>query len=72
MVDGRRRTIGDPPLVVPAEELFPQLESDALLDPEERHNRVDDAPDALSQLTSLLDSQREAKRLLPAHRNPVG
>jgi len=32
MVDGRRRTIGDPPLVVPAEELFPQLESDALLE----------------------------------------
>ncbi|HZM54254.1 MAG TPA: hypothetical protein VFC03_04440 [Acidimicrobiales bacterium] len=41
-------------------------------DPEERHNRIDDAPDALSQLTSLLDSQREAKRLLPAHRNPFG
>ena len=28
-------------------------------------------PDALSQLTSILDSQREAKRVLPAHRNPV-
>jgi hypothetical protein len=32
MVDGRRRIISDPPLVVPAEELFPQLESDALLE----------------------------------------
>ena len=42
-----------------------------IADPEERHNRVDDAKDALSQLTSLLDIQREAKRLLPAHRNPV-
>ncbi len=41
------------------------------LDPEERHNRIDDASDALSQLTSLLDGQREAKRLLPSHRNPV-
>ena len=40
-------------------------------DPEERHNRVGSDPDALSQLTSILDSQREAKRVLPAHRNPV-
>ncbi|MGO8863119.1 MAG: hypothetical protein ACLQRH_20505 [Acidimicrobiales bacterium] len=41
------------------------------LDPEERHNRVQDNPDALSQLTSILDAQREAKRRLPVHRNPV-
>jgi arylsulfatase A-like enzyme len=40
-------------------------------DPEERDNRVTDEPDALSQLTSILDAQREAKRLLPSHRNPV-
>jgi hypothetical protein len=40
-------------------------------DPEERHNLVDDAKDTLSQLTSLLDGQREAKRLLPGLRNPV-
>jgi hypothetical protein len=40
-------------------------------DPEERHNRVGDERHALSNLRSLLDSQREAKRLLPAHRNPV-
>jgi hypothetical protein len=40
-------------------------------DPEERHNRVSDDPDALSQLTTVLDTQREAKQLLPAHRNPV-
>jgi uncharacterized protein (DUF2252 family) len=30
VVDGQRRIISDPPLVVPAEELFSQLESDAL------------------------------------------
>jgi hypothetical protein len=32
-------------------------------DPEERHNRVSDDRDALSQLTTVLDTQREAKRL---------
>ncbi|HEV3282442.1 MAG TPA: DUF2252 domain-containing protein [Acidimicrobiales bacterium] len=31
IVDGQRRIVSDPPLVVPIEELFPQLESDALL-----------------------------------------
>ena len=41
------------------------------VDPEERHNRVEDAAGALSQLTSLLDGQRDAKRLLPRHRNPA-
>ena len=30
VVDGQRRIISDPPLIVPVEELFPQLESDAL------------------------------------------
>ncbi|HLN15779.1 MAG TPA: sulfatase-like hydrolase/transferase [Acidimicrobiales bacterium] len=40
-------------------------------DPEEHHNRVDDEPQTLRNLTMLLDDQREAKRMLPAHRNPV-
>jgi arylsulfatase A-like enzyme len=39
-------------------------------DPEERHNRVSDAPDALSQLRSVLDSERDAKRLVPRLHNP--
>jgi hypothetical protein len=39
--------------------------------PEERHNRVDDAIDALSQLQSVLDAQREEKRPLPSLRNPT-
>jgi uncharacterized protein (DUF2252 family) len=30
VVDGQRRIISDPPLVVPAEELYPQIESDAV------------------------------------------
>jgi len=32
VVDGQRRIISDPPLIVPAEELFPQVQSDALSD----------------------------------------
>lgn len=35
------------------------------VDPEERHNRIDEAPEALSSLRSVLEDQREAKRLLP-------
>ena len=37
-------------------------------DPEERHNRVDDAGDALSTMRGVLDQQREEKRLLPSLR----
>ncbi len=32
VVDGRRRFISDPPLIVPIEELFPQIQSDAIRD----------------------------------------
>ena len=32
VTDGRRRIVSDPPLIVPIEELFPRLASDALLD----------------------------------------
>ena len=41
-------------------------------DPEERHNRIDDAEAkaALSKVQTVLDKQRDAKRLVPAHRNP--
>ncbi len=41
-------------------------------DPEERHNRAGDAPDELSRMQSVLDAQREEKRLLPLLRNPTG
>ena len=39
-------------------------------DPEERHNRAGDDPENLSRLQSVLERQRDEKRLLPAHRNP--
>ena len=32
IVDGQRRIVSDPPLIVPAEELFPEVESNALLE----------------------------------------
>jgi arylsulfatase A-like enzyme len=40
-------------------------------DPEERHNLAEGDRQTLSRLRSLLDGQRDAKRLLPAHRNPT-
>ena len=59
------------PFAGPAAEPLFELHN-LTVDPEERHNRVDDDADALSRLKSTLDSQRDAKRLLPAHRNPMG
>jgi arylsulfatase A-like enzyme len=57
----------NPFLPPPAEPLF-ELHN-LTLDPEERHNRSDDAPTVSSMLT-VLESERERKRLLPTHRNP--
>jgi hypothetical protein len=42
------------------------------VDPEERTNLASADPTMVSQLTSILDEQREKKRLLPRHRNPAG
>ena len=39
------------------------------VDPEERRNHLDDAKETLSQLQSILDSERDAKRLVPSLRN---
>jgi hypothetical protein len=39
-------------------------------DPEERRNLADDDKESLGRLRSLLDAQRDEKRLLPRHRNP--
>jgi arylsulfatase A-like enzyme len=48
----------------------PELEVHNLtLDPEERRNLVHDAPEVVGRLSSILDEQREAKRLLPSLRN---
>ncbi len=40
-------------------------------DPEERRNRVDDAPETRSSLETMLEQQRDEKRRVPQHRNPV-
>ncbi len=39
------------------------------VDPEERHNHVLDGPGTLSTMKSVLDTQRDAKRLVPKLRN---
>jgi arylsulfatase A-like enzyme len=57
------------PFVAPAAEPIFEMHN-LSADPEERHNRVDDAPDTLSRLKTILDAQREAKRRVPMHRNP--
>ncbi len=59
------------PFAGPAAEPFFELHN-LTADPEERHNRIDDAEAkaALSKVQTVLDKQRDAKRLVPAHRNP--
>jgi arylsulfatase A-like enzyme len=54
----------------PAESFFEMHNLSA--DPQERHNRVDDDKDTRSRLQTLLEHERDAKRRLPAHRNPAG
>jgi arylsulfatase A-like enzyme len=58
------------PFAAPAAEPVWELHN-LTLDPEERHNRSADAADALSRLQSLLDAEREEKRLLPSLVNPA-
>ena len=58
------------PFAAPAAEPVFELHN-LTTDPEERHNRVGDAADALSQLQSVLDAQRDEKRLVPSLRNPA-
>ena len=56
------------PIAAPAAEPVFELHN-LTVDPEERRNRVDDAKDALRQMQTMLDTQRDAKRHLPQHRN---
>jgi arylsulfatase A-like enzyme len=51
---------GAGPLAEPAWELH-----NLTADPEERHNRAGDAADVLSRMQSVLEQQRDAKRLVP-------
>jgi arylsulfatase A-like enzyme len=56
------------PFLAPAAESVFELHN-LTADPQERRNRAGDAVAALSDLRSVLDAQREEKRLLPALRN---
>ena len=60
------------PFLAPAAEPMYELHN-LTQDPEERRNLVSDrdASGSLSRLQSVLETQREAKRLLPALRNPA-
>jgi arylsulfatase A-like enzyme len=53
----------------PAEPVFELHNLSA--DPEERTNLVDKDPSALESLITVLEAERDVKRRLPAHRNPV-
>lgn len=57
------------PFAGPAAEPFWELHN-LSADPEERTNVAPDEPAALSRLQSVLDQEREAKRLVPTLRNP--
>ncbi len=39
------------------------------VDPQERHNSADHEPGTVSTMKSVLDSERDAKRLIPTLRN---
>ena len=52
----------------PAAEPFYELHN-LTADPEERRNRTTDQPNVRSQMRLVLDSERNAKRLIPALRN---
>jgi arylsulfatase A-like enzyme len=57
------------PFLGPAAEPLYELHN-LTRDPEERTNLADGQPETLSLMQSVLDVQREAKRLLPSLRNP--
>ena len=57
------------PFAPPAAEPFLEVHN-LTLDPEERTNRADTEPEARNRLLTVLEEQREAKRLLPRLRNP--
>lgn len=57
------------PFAAPAAEPVFELHN-LTADPEERHNRADDESATLGALRSVLDAQRDEKRLLPSLRNP--
>jgi arylsulfatase A-like enzyme len=57
------------PFAGPAAEPFFELHN-LTADPEERTNRASDDPDSLRAMQSVLDAERDLKRLVPNLRNP--
>jgi arylsulfatase A-like enzyme len=57
------------PFLGPAAEPLFELHN-LTVDPEERRNLTSDNVDSIDAMKSLLNDQREAKRLLPSHRSP--
>jgi arylsulfatase A-like enzyme len=64
------RGVAPHPLAAPAAGPFFELHN-LTRDPEERTNVVDAESRTVSRLRTVLDEQRDAKRLLPRHRNPA-
>jgi len=64
------RGIAPSPFAPPAGEPFLELHN-LSRDPEERTNLADQEAAARSAMRTVLDEQRDAKRLLPRHRNPA-
>ena len=66
----RDKGLRSDPFAPPAAEPFYELHN-LTQDPEERRNLAPTSPNVLSQLQSVLEAQREEKRLVPVHRNPA-
>ena len=64
------RGIAPNPFAAPAGEPFFELHN-LTRDPEERTNVADAEAAVLSQMQTVLAGERDAKRLLPRHRNPA-
>jgi hypothetical protein len=58
------------PKAMPAAEPMWELHN-LTVDPEERSNVADSSPQTRGQLQAILEQQRDAKRLVPQHRNPA-
>ena len=64
------RGVAPNPFLGPAAE--PSFELHNLTtDPEERHNQADTRAEVRTRMTSVLEAERDAKRLIPSLRNPV-
>ena len=65
------RGVAPNPFLGPAAEPVYELHN-LTRDAEERHNLADTEADVRSQMTSVLEAERDAKRRIPALRNAAG